>query len=66
MSRVPEVSRSVSLVNGVFLGLSPLPVIVKMKVYRDSLLKMKCQPGGDSYWQGGQPKVFHLLINGIY
>ena len=25
----------------IFLGLSPLPVIVEMKVYRDSLLKME-------------------------
>ena len=26
--------------NGIFIGLSPFPVIVEMKVYRDSLLKM--------------------------
>ena len=28
-----------------------------MKVYRDPLLKMVHNPGGDSYWEGGQPKL---------
>ena len=28
-----------------------------MKVYRDSLLKMVHNPGGDSYWEGGQPNL---------
>ena len=30
----------VKLLHSLYLGLSPLPVIVEMKVYRDSLLKM--------------------------
>ena len=35
----------------VYLGLSPLPVTVEMKVYSDSLLKMVHNPGGD--WNPG-------------
>ena len=28
---------------------------------RDSLLKMVHNPGGDSYWEGGQPNVYICL-----
>ena len=42
-----------TLFNTVYFGLSPLPVTVEMKVYRDSLLKGKCNnPGGD--WNAGR------------
>ena len=34
-----------------YLGSTPHPVIVEMKVYRDSLLKMVHNPGGD--WNPG-------------
>ena len=41
------------------VGLSPLPVIVANEgLGWDSLLKMVHNPGGDSYWEGGQPNVF--------
>ena len=58
-STAPKKSRYSSV--EVSLGLSPLPVIVEMKVYRDSLLKMVHNPGGDSYWEGGKPKVSQLM-----
>ena len=28
----------------------------------DSLLKMVHNPGGDSYWEGGQPKITFLAV----
>ena len=28
---------------------------------QDSLLKMVHNPGGDSYWEGGQPKVYGYM-----
>ena len=34
------VYNTLAIICGVCFGLSPLPVIVEMKVYRDSLLKM--------------------------
>ena len=43
----------------IFLGLSPLPVTVaNFRFIRDSLLKMFHNPGGDCYWEGGQPNIF--------
>ena len=42
-----------------------------MKVYRDSLIKCN-NPGGDSYWEGGQPKIYgynnneHAIIHTGY
>ena len=38
---------------------NPLPVIVANEgLGWDSLLKMVHNPGGDSYWEGGQPKLY--------
>ena len=48
-------------ISGLYLGLSPLPVIVEVKVYRDSLLKMEqswWSHCGHCYWEGGQPKLY--------
>ena len=34
----------------IYIGLTPFPVIVEMKVYRDPLLKIVHNPGGDCYY----------------
>ena len=44
------------------VGLSPLPVIVEMKLYRDSLLKNVIILVVTLYWEGGQPKANVFLF----
>ena len=34
----------------------------QMKVYRDSLLKMECHPGGDCYWAGVRSKLHQWFV----
>ena len=44
----------------IYLGLSPLPVTVANEgLGWDPLLKTKKLPGGDCYWVGGRPNIYH-------